>query len=106
MDIGTALAWSLGLLAFFAVTSPLWQPGQPPVVVAVVGVLGGLCMAIVMAAGTGLTLVHILDHGTTRSLIADIQLAHRFGLDEMQDAYDIFARPSDSGALKVALFRS
>lgn len=51
-------------------------------------------------------MVHILDHGTTRSPIADIQLTHRFGLDEMQDAYDIFARPSDSGALKVALFRS
>jgi deazaflavin-dependent oxidoreductase (nitroreductase family) len=71
--IGTTLAWSLGLLAFFAVTSPLWQPGQPPVVVAAVGVLGGLCMAIVMAAVTGLTLVHILDHGTTHPPIADIK---------------------------------
>ena len=32
-------------------------------------------------------------------------VTHRFGLDEIQDAYDIFSRPQDSGALKVALFR-
>lgn len=29
---------------------------------------------------------------------------HRFGLDEMQDAYDVFARAGETGALKVALF--
>lgn len=29
---------------------------------------------------------------------------HRFGLHEMQDAYDVFSRPDESGALKVALF--
>ncbi len=28
---------------------------------------------------------------------------HRFGLDEFEDAYDVFARPSDTGALKVVL---
>jgi alcohol dehydrogenase len=31
-------------------------------------------------------------------------VTHRFGLDEMQDAYDVFSRPADTGALKVALF--
>ncbi|GAB6987676.1 alcohol dehydrogenase catalytic domain-containing protein [Nocardioides pyridinolyticus] len=31
-------------------------------------------------------------------------ITHRFGLDEIQDAYDIFSRPQESGALKVALF--
>ncbi|MEU4295711.1 alcohol dehydrogenase catalytic domain-containing protein, partial [Kribbella sp. NPDC026596] len=31
-------------------------------------------------------------------------ITHRFGLDEMQDAYDVFSRPADTGALKVALF--
>lgn len=29
---------------------------------------------------------------------------HRFGLDEMQDAYDVFARAGETGALKVVLF--
>ena len=32
-------------------------------------------------------------------------ITHRFGLDEMQDAYDVFSRPADTGALKVALLR-
>ncbi|HEY9332943.1 MAG TPA: hypothetical protein VIQ79_00960, partial [Kribbella sp.] len=31
-------------------------------------------------------------------------ITHRFGLDEMQDAYDVFADPATTGALKVALF--
>ena len=45
------------------------------------------------------------------SLLADGRLAteglvtHRFGLAEIQDAYDVFERPTESGALKVALFR-
>jgi len=31
-------------------------------------------------------------------------VTHRFGIDEMQDAYDIFARPAETGALKVVLY--
>lgn len=33
-------------------------------------------------------------------------VTHRFGLHEMQDAYDVFADAADTGALKVALFRT
>jgi alcohol dehydrogenase len=33
-------------------------------------------------------------------------VTHRFGLDEMQEAYDVFADAENTGALKVALFRS
>ncbi len=33
-------------------------------------------------------------------------VTHRFGLQEMQEAYDVFSRPAETGALKVALFRS
>jgi alcohol dehydrogenase len=32
-------------------------------------------------------------------------ITHRFGLDEMQEAYDVFARSAETGALKVALLR-
>lgn len=32
-------------------------------------------------------------------------VTHRFGLDEMPDAYDVFADAGSNGALKVALFR-
>lgn len=33
-------------------------------------------------------------------------VTHRFGLDEMQEAYDVFADAGGNGALKVALFRT
>lgn len=45
-----ALAWGAGLLVFAAVTTPLWQPGRPPVLVALIGALGGLLMAAVTGA--------------------------------------------------------
>lgn len=31
-------------------------------------------------------------------------ITHRFGLDEIDEAYDVFSRPADTGALKVAMF--
>ncbi|HLY33340.1 MAG TPA: zinc-dependent alcohol dehydrogenase family protein [Jatrophihabitantaceae bacterium] len=33
-------------------------------------------------------------------------VTHRFGLGEMLEAYDVFAQAADTGALKVALFRT
>ena len=32
-------------------------------------------------------------------------VTHHFGLDEFDQAYDVFARAADTGALKVALTR-
>jgi alcohol dehydrogenase len=32
-------------------------------------------------------------------------ITHRFGLDEFEEAYDVFARAADTGALKVVLSR-
>lgn len=51
-----AAAWGVGLLMFTAVTTPLWQPGQPPELIALIGALGGLLMAATMAAITGAAL--------------------------------------------------
>ena len=48
------------------------------------------------------TLLRMLANGR---LNVDGLVTHRYGLDEMQDAYDTFSRPADTGALKVALFR-
>ncbi|WP_433663215.1 hypothetical protein ACQPW1_14370 [Nocardia sp. CA-128927] len=56
----TALAWSAGLLVFTAFATPLWQPGQSTLLVAAIGVAGGLLMAATMAAVTGAFLVRIL----------------------------------------------
>jgi hypothetical protein len=58
--IATAAAWCAGLVAFSAVTSPLWQPGQRPALIAAIGALGGLVMAVTVAAGTGWALIRLL----------------------------------------------
>jgi alcohol dehydrogenase len=49
------------------------------------------------------TLLRMLAAG---QLNANKFLTHRFGIDEMPAAYDVFTRPQDTGALKVALFHS
>jgi Ca2+-transporting ATPase len=55
----TALGWCAGLTAFSALTSPLWHEGQTRLAVALVGMAGGLTMAVVMAAVTGIGVVRI-----------------------------------------------
>ncbi|UAK31364.1 hypothetical protein K8O92_26730 [Nocardia asteroides] len=62
-----AVGWITGLSAFLVVTGPLWRPGQPAVVTAVIGALAGLVMAAVMAATTGAFLVRILEPGHLRA---------------------------------------
>lgn len=42
----------------------------------------------------------------TRQLDSDWMITHRLGLPEIQEGYDVFAAPDDSGALKVALFQN
>ena len=32
-------------------------------------------------------------------------VTHTFGLDEVEEAYDVFSRPDETGALKVAIRR-
>jgi hypothetical protein len=59
----TAAGWLAGLAVFTAVTTPLWQPGQSPVLVAAIGVLGGLLMAVSMAAVTGRGVLDLLARG-------------------------------------------
>ncbi|SFR02041.1 hypothetical protein SAMN04488564_10238 [Lentzea waywayandensis] len=58
-----ALAWAAGLGVFFAVATPLWQPGQPPALIALIGAFAGLLMASTMAAITGAALVHLVKQG-------------------------------------------
>jgi alcohol dehydrogenase len=42
---------------------------------------------------------------TTDQIDAKPFITHHFGLDEMEEAYDVFAHAADSGALKVVLTR-
>lgn len=59
--LGTGAAWAVGLLIFFAISTPLWQPGQPPAVVALIGVAAGIGMAAGMAAISGLVMKRLLE---------------------------------------------
>ena len=56
----TAAAWAAGLGVFTAVTTPLWEPGQPVALVAAIGAVGGLAMAATVAAVTGVALLRLL----------------------------------------------
>jgi hypothetical protein len=49
----TAGGWLAGLAAFLLVATPLWQPGQPVALIAVIGVFAGLVMAVTVAVVTG-----------------------------------------------------
>jgi hypothetical protein len=55
----TAAAWTFGLIVFTAVATPLWQPGQPVPLIAVIGLLGGVLMAGTVAVLTGLAIVRL-----------------------------------------------
>ncbi|MEU3651138.1 hypothetical protein AB0E59_47825 [Lentzea sp. NPDC034063] len=55
-----AVAWGAGVLVFTAVATPLWQPGQSPELIALIGALGGLLMAATMAAVTGAALIRLV----------------------------------------------
>ena len=49
------------------------------------------------------TLLQMVDSG---QLNTEGLITHRFGLGEMLDGYDVFSQANDSGALKIALFRT
>lgn len=57
--LGSAAAWCAGLAVFFAVATPLWQPGQSEGLILLIGVLSGALMALTMALVSGLVL-HLL----------------------------------------------
>lgn len=64
--VGSALAWCAGLVVFFAVATPLWQPGQPWPLVLLVGLFAALLMAVSMALVSGLVLQRLLRRATKR----------------------------------------
>jgi hypothetical protein len=60
--VTTAIAWLAGLGIFLGFATPLWQPGQPVALVTAIGVAGGLLMALVTSAITGVALRRLLEH--------------------------------------------
>ena len=58
---------------------------------------------------TGLVDTHatptLIDLVTNHRIDVSPMITHRFPLDEFEDAYRVFSRPADTGALKVVLTR-
>ncbi|MBN2623343.1 MAG: zinc-dependent alcohol dehydrogenase family protein [Acidimicrobiales bacterium] len=48
----------------------------------------------------------LLKLAANHQVEAERFVTHRFGLDDFMEAYDVFARPAETGALKVVLARS
>ncbi|HEU5036623.1 MAG TPA: alcohol dehydrogenase catalytic domain-containing protein [Nocardioides sp.] len=110
-DVDTAIE-AVGVPETFELCTELVRAGG---VVANVGVHGApatLHLESLWARNVTITtgLVDTYSTPTLLQMVASGQLdteglvTHRFGLDEIQDAYDVFSRPQDSGALKVAMF--
>ncbi len=104
---------AVGIPETFEMCTSLVRPGGH---VANVGVHGGPATLHLeslwirdITVTTGLvdtfTTPSLLRMLANRRLSVDGLVTHRYGLDEMQDAYDAFSRPAETGALKVALFR-
>ena len=105
---------AVGIPATFQMCTELVRPGGH---VANVGVHGSpvqLHLESLWSRNVTIT-TGLVDTSSTPTLLRMVStgqidttalVTHRFGLDEMLDAYDVFAGAADTGALKVALFRT
>lgn len=86
-----ALAWVLAMLALVAVTTPMWHEGEPPLVLALVGVLGGLVMATTVAWVTGIWLVRLVHPPAVRRPAPTGVPEHEWkALASSTDAFQVF----------------
>jgi alcohol dehydrogenase len=112
LGVDTAIE-AVGIPETFELCTELVRPGGTVANVGVHGAPATLHLESLWIRNVTITtgLVDTYSTPNLLRLIADGRLetdglvTHRFGLDEIQDAYDVFSRPEDSGALKVALFR-
>lgn len=66
--VATAAAWCAGLGAFFMIAPPLWNEGQPLILVLLIGAFGAAAMAVAMAAVTGWAAVRLVRRGLPASM--------------------------------------
>jgi len=105
---------AVGIPATFELCAELVRPGGRIANVGVHGAPVTLHLESLWSKNITITTGLVDTHSTSTLLrmVAAGQIdttafvTHRFGLDEMLDAYDVFGNASDSGALKVALFRT
>ncbi|TCN31155.1 alcohol dehydrogenase [Kribbella orskensis] len=103
---------AVGIPATFELCTQVVRPGGTVANIGVHGAPATLHLEDLWIKNVTIT-TGLVDTVTTPRLLAMLAagrlplpglITHRFGLDEMQDAYDIFARAGETGALKVALF--
>jgi alcohol dehydrogenase len=103
---------AVGIPATFELCTQVVRPGGTVANVGVHGAPATLHLEDLWIKNITIT-TGLVDTMTTPRLLAMLAagrlelpglITHRFGLDEMQDAYDVFARAGETGALKVALF--
>jgi len=103
---------AVGVPATFELCTSLVRPGGRVANVGVHGAPATLHLESLWIRDVTIT-TGLVDTRTTPLLLRMLSagqlslpglVTHRFGLDEMQDAYDVFSRPAETGALKVALF--
>lgn len=114
---GRVLAGSLVVVVVVVVAGAVTQAFTPAL--APLGTLAFLAMAAVLGAGSGATsgsrtspsprawcthfTLTLLRMAAAGRLPGAGQVTHTFTLDRMEEAYDVFARAADTGALKVVL---
>jgi alcohol dehydrogenase len=103
---------AVGVPAAFALCSSLVAPGGHLANIGVHGSAVPLHLESLWDKDISITtgLVDTVSTPMLMSMVAAGRLllptlvTHRFALDEIQDAYDVFSRPAETGAIKVALF--
>jgi len=105
---------AVGIPATFELCATLIRPGGHLANVGVHGAPVSLHLEALWSRNVTIT-TGLVDTSSTSMLLSMLTrgqltttefISHRFGLDEIQDAYDVFTNAADSSALKVALFRS
>jgi len=104
---------AVGIPETFEMCAQLVRPGGHVANIGVHGAPATLHLETLWIKDVTITtgLVDTMTTPTLLRLLADGQIdptpiiTHRFGLDQMMEAYDVFGAPSETGALKVVLSR-
>ncbi|HEX3223127.1 MAG TPA: zinc-binding dehydrogenase, partial [Nocardioides sp.] len=105
---------AVGIPATFEMCTTLVRPGGRVANIGVHGAPAILHLETLWIKNVTIT-TGLVDTSTTPRLLrllADHHLdptpiiTHRFGLDQFMEAYDVFSKPAETGALKVVLTRS
>ena len=105
---------AVGIPSSFELCTQLVRPGGRVANIGVHGAPATLHLETLWIKNVTIT-TGLVDTSTTPRLLRLLAehhldptpiITHRFGIDQMMEAYDVFSRPAETGALKVVLTRS